>query len=139
MTPSTSNDQDTIRYTVRRYSPYENSRFIVKGHHADVMDKLIRLAAKLTEHYAGDIFYDLSNYEKAIEADQPFDKLLCFRETGITSIPVTKETEEVSLQRGSVLSPECRDTLQYWRLINDPQSDVKTCVYRAHLYRNYEK
>lgn len=73
---------------IRNYSTYKDSRFYVEsigGNYATIFDKLIRLTAKLTENYAGDIYYELGEIEKLIERSQPFNRIIAFREDGVNS------------------------------------------------------
>ena len=52
---------------IRNYSTYKDSRFYVESigeNYSTIFDKLIRLTAKLTEAYAGDIYYELSEIER---------------------------------------------------------------------------
>lgn len=73
---------------IRNYSTYKDSRFYLESigeNYSTIFDRLIRLTAKLTESYAGDIYYELSEIEKLIERSQPFDRIIVFREDGVNS------------------------------------------------------
>lgn len=73
---------------IRNYSTYKDSRFYLESigeNYSTIFDRLIRLTAKLTEAYAGDIYYELSEIEKLIERSQPFNRIIAFREDGVNS------------------------------------------------------
>lgn len=73
---------------IRNYSCDNDYRYYVQsigGNHSTIFDRLIRLTAKLTENYAGDIYYELGEIEKLIKRSQPFDRIIAFREDGVNS------------------------------------------------------
>ena len=73
---------------ITKYSCDNNYRYYVQsigGNYSTIFDRLIRLTAKLTENYAGDIYYELGEIEKLIERSQPFDRIIAFREDGVNS------------------------------------------------------
>lgn len=106
---------------IRKYSTYKDSRFYLESigeNYSTVFDKLIRLTAKLTESYAGDIYYELSEIEKLIERSQPFDRILCFRECGVNSC--WRETVEgYDLRELSMIG----ESIQTWELVYEPDFD----------------
>lgn len=106
---------------ITKYSAYKNPRFYLEsigGNHSTIFDRLIRLTAKLTESYAGDIYYDLSEIEKLIERSQPFDRILYFREDGVSSY--WRETvEECTPHNLSATG----SAIQSWELIYEPDLD----------------
>ena len=66
------------------YSCYDN--YTVKSETeniSSIVDKLIRLTAKITESYASDVVYDINALEKFIEEKYPHDKIIFFRECGM--------------------------------------------------------
>lgn len=103
---------------IRKYSTYKDSRFYLESigkNYSTIFDKLIRLTAKLTEAYAGDIYYELSEIEKLVERSQPFDWILCFRECGVNSY--WRETvEECALYKLSAIG----ESIQTWELVYTP-------------------
>lgn len=109
---------------IRNYSTYKDSRFYAESigeNHSTIFDKLIRLTAKLTEFFAGDIYYELSEIEKLIERSQPFDRILCFRECGVNSY--WRETvEECAPYELSAIG----DAIQTWELIYEPDTESAT-------------
>ena len=103
---------------IRKYSTYKDSRFYLESigeNYSTIFDRLIRLTAKLTESYAGDIYYELSEIEKLIERSQPFDWILCFRENGVNSY--WRETvEECAPYKLSAIG----ESIQTWELVYTP-------------------
>jgi hypothetical protein len=73
-------------YEIQNFSNYDP--WNIHGeetNYSDIMDKLIRLTAKITEHYASDIFYDLKSIDDHIRRGEEFHLLLVFREYGVNS------------------------------------------------------
>lgn len=106
---------------IRKYSTYKDSRFYLEsigGNHSTIFDRLIRLTAKLTESYAGDIYYELGEIEKLIERSQPFDRILYFREDGVNSY--WRETVEECSPHDL---PATGSAIQSWELIYEPDLD----------------
>ena len=103
---------------ITKYSCDNDYRYCVQsigGNHSTIFDRLIRLTAKLTESYAGDIYYELSEIEKLIERSQPFDWILCFREYGVDSY--WRETvEECAPYKLSAIG----ESIQTWELTYTP-------------------
>ena len=103
---------------ITKYSCDNDYRYYVQsigGNHSTIFDRLIRLTAKLTEAYAGDIYYELSEIEKLIERSQPFDWILCFREYGVDSY--WRETvEECAPYKLSAIG----ESIQIWELTYTP-------------------
>ena len=103
---------------ITKYSCDNDYRYYVQsigGNHSTIFDRLIRLTAKLTEAYAGDIYYELSEIEKLIERSQPFDWILCFREYGVDSY--WRETvEECAPYKLSAIG----ESIQIWELTYPP-------------------
>ena len=108
------------------YSCYDN--YTVKSETeniSSVVDKLIRLAAKITESYASDIVYDINALTAFIEEKYPHDKILFFRESGVS----TYNTEMVEKDNRGIL---CSDSIQTWRLTYDPETTT-TVLKRVTL------
>lgn len=109
---------------IKKYSAYKDSRFYVEsigGNTSTIFDRLIRLTAKLTEFYAGDIYYELGEIEKLIERSQPFDRILYFREDGVNSY--WRETVEECSPHELC---ESGSAIQVWELIYKP--DLESAV-----------
>ena len=90
---------------------------------SNVVDKLIRLSAKLTERYASDIFYDITSLFNCINEKYPHDKILFFREDGVTSYRI----DFVERDNKGIL---CDDYIQVWRLTYTPE-DTTTVLKRV--------
>lgn len=103
---------------IRNYSTYKDSRFYVESigeNYSTIFDRLIRLTAKLTESYAGDIYYELGEIEKLIERSQPFNRIIAFREDGVNSY--WRETvEKCALSDLSAIE----ESVQIWELVYTP-------------------
>ena len=109
---------------IRNYSTYKDSRFYLESigeNYSTIFDKLIRLTAKLTEAYAGDIYYELCEIEKLIERSQPFDRILCFRECGVNSY-LQETVEECAPYKLSAIG----ESIQTWELTYTPDYESAT-------------
>ncbi len=82
---------------------------------SDVVDKLVRLASKITERYASDIYYDIKSLYNSLEEHEPYDRVLFFRETGVWTVNY-KEIDRVF------------EHIQAWRLTHDPENTITTLV-----------
>lgn len=94
---------------------------------SSIVDKMIRLAAKLTECYASDINYDIEYLKSAVKEKKPLDHLLCFREDGVE----TRETETFDVEKYDSLM-FCCDIIQFWRLTHNP-STMETKLIRVDV------
>lgn len=56
------------------------------NNHSTITNKMVQLAGRFCEHYAGDIVYDVNAFIKAIEEKQNFNRYLFFREMGVTAL-----------------------------------------------------
>ena len=82
---------------------------------SDVVDKLIRLTAKITERYASDIYYDIDSLHQCLEEHKSYDRVLFFRESGVWTVSVEDLNTLV-------------DNIQAWRLTHDPENTITTLV-----------
>lgn len=82
---------------------------------SDVVDKLIRLAAKITERYASDIYYDIDSLHQCLKEHEPYDRVLFFRETGVWTVDYEKVDRVFK-------------HIQAWRLTHDPENTITTLV-----------
>ena len=106
---------------ITKYSCDNNYRYYVQsigGNYSTIFDRLIRLTAKLTENYAGDIYYELGEIEKFIERSQPFDRILCFCECAVYSC-WRKTVEECAPNELSAIG----ESIQTWELVYEPDLD----------------
>lgn len=72
------------------YSCYDKGITSATDNVSSIIDKMIRLTAKLTENYASDIIYDIADLNNAVKRKKPLDNLLFFRENGVTTRTETK-------------------------------------------------
>ena len=89
---------------------------------SDIVDKMVRLAAKITERYASDIYYDIKSLYHCLEEHEPYDRVLFFRETGVWTVSV-EEVDRVF------------EHIQAWRLTHDPENTITTLV-RVNVREN---
>lgn len=82
---------------------------------SDVVDKMIRLAAKITERFASDIYYDIKSLYNSLEEHEPYDRVLFFRESGVWTVSV----EEID---------RAFEHIQAWRLTHNPENMITTLV-----------
>ena len=110
-------------YVIQDYSCYDNYTVKSKTENvSNVVDKMIRITAKITESYASDIYYDILALYKAINKKEKLDRILFFREDGVTSqnIPIIYYD---------------LDYLQTWQLIYDAETNI-TVFKRVHIRWN---
>lgn len=108
-------------YTIHNYSIDDNYTYINKGTNTShIITAMIHLAGRLCEHYASDIVFDANSFCEAIKNDQPYDKVLFFRECGVTTLC----KENLDLIKGT-------EYLQSWHLTYNPktQDQIFTRVY----------
>ena len=85
---------------------------------SDVVDKLVRLTAKITERYASDIYYDIKSLYHCLEEHEPYDRVLFFREGGVWTVN-TNELDEYT---------DMITHIQAWRLVHDPENMTTTLI-----------
>lgn len=110
---------------ISNFSSYEEPRFVIrdKGTNTSlIVDKLLRKAVQLTEIYASDIIYIVKDYTEAVDIGRSLDKILVFRESGVTGY-VTENLDE-SMTRGF---KDC-GVLQIWRLTYDPETQESVFI-----------
>lgn len=114
---------------IRRHFCYDDYNLKVRGNNvSSIIDKLIRLTAKITEWYGSDIIYDIETYRECVKAKQSYDFILCFREMGVNSFCAE-----------SVMEPDFEysrvsESIQSWRLQYDPEENLST-LYRVNLIK----
>ena len=94
---------------------------------SNVVDKLIRLSAKITERFASDIYYDIKSLYRCLEEHESYDRVLFFRESGVWAVSIEELDNMV-------------DHIQAWRLTHDPEAMITTLVRvdvrKEKLYEN---
>lgn len=109
-------------YKVQRYSAFDN--YTVRGcgeNVSSIFDKLIRLAAKLTENYASDLLYELPDVHD-LGGFEFGNWLYAFREGGVSRYDLDGDTVE--------MGQPAEFFLQYWRV---HQVDGLTVLERVYL------
>ena len=112
---------------ITNFSCYDNGITSETENVYNVIDKMIRLAAKHTEHFASDIVYDIEWLNDAVKEKKPLDNLLFFRENGVT----TMETNKLTADRYDSLL-FCFTPIQTWRLTHNPDT-METKFIRIHI------
>ena len=108
---------------IRNYSGFGD--YSIKDHgdnHSTITNKMVQLAGRFCEHYAGDIVYDANAFIKAIEEKQNFNRYLFFREMGVTAL--TPEDVEAI---------EHTDFIQAWHLIYNADTEEQEFT-RVNVY-----
>lgn len=101
---------------ITNYSSYDDYTVTSNSENiSNVVDKLVRLSAKITERYASDIYYDINSLYYCLEEHKPYDRVLFFRESGVWTVSVEDLNNLV-------------DNLQAWRLTHDPENMITTLV-----------
>ena len=99
-----------------KYSSYDDYTVTSNTENiSDVVDKLVRLAAKITERYASDIYYDIKSLYNSLEEHEPYDRVLFFRESGVWTVSVEDLNTYV-------------EHIQAWKLTHDPENMITTLV-----------
>ena len=115
----------TIKIT--NFSCNDNGTVSYSENVSNVIDKLIRLTAKLTECYASDIIYDIETLNDAVKEGKPLDRLLFFRECGVTTYRMeTFDAETFDRFSRSFAF------IQVWHLTHDP-SEKETKLIRVSI------
>lgn len=110
-----------------------NNKYTVTDHTdniSDVIDKMIRLVAKLTERWASDIVYDIESLKKAVENEEHFDRILFFRENGVTAW----ETSELDDKAYNAILINFTP-IQTWRLTHNPDI-MLTKLERVDIFKD---
>lgn len=108
---------------IKNYSCFDN--YTVKSdteNISSITDKLIRLTAKITERFAGDIIYDIETLRRKMSEGKPYDKVLFFREDGVWVVDV-KKLEHYTTDH---------EDIQSWRLTYDPEN-IQTTLVRVYI------
>lgn len=107
--------------TIGKYSYNNPSKYYVSDpgdRVASVFDKVIEIAARKCDSYASDVFWDMYRLVEAANNETTFDRLLWFRETGVTSIDVKDLTTLDYFSLKNIASQE-----NIWRLSHKLEID----------------
>ena len=117
---------------ITNFSCNDNGTVSYSENISNIIDKLIRLTAKLTECYASDIIYDIEALNDAVKNGNELDKLLFFRECGVT----TRKTESVTATDYDFLLSNWTP-IQIWRLTHNP-STMETKLIRVRISKEWK-
>ena len=98
----------------------------------EVTDKLICLAAKLTDRFASDIIYDIDVLRDCIKNNTPLDRLLFFRDQGVTARDASVVTDDMYDALLANFTP-----IQIWRLVYTPD-DEQVVLLQVKLEKGME-
>lgn len=112
---------------ISNFSCYDNGITSETENVCNIIDKMIQLAAKLTERFASDIVYDIEWLNDTVKEKKPLDNLLFFRENGVT----TMETNELTTDGYDGLLC-CFTPIQVWRLTHNPTT-METKLIRVSI------
>lgn len=115
---------------ITNYSCYDNGIVSETENISNIMDKMVRLAAKLTERYAGDIYYDMLKLNNAINEKEQLDNLFFFHKNGVT----TSETNKLTAERYNGLLC-CFTPIQTWRLTYNSDT-METKLIRVNVRKD---
>lgn len=114
---------------ISNYSVYDKGIISDTDNISDIIDKMIRLTAKLTERFASDIIYDIEALNNAVYKKEPLDHLLFFRECGVT----TREFKYFDTNAYDTLLFNFTP-IQIWRLTHNPET-METKLIRVGVYK----
>ena len=101
------------------YSDNQQHRIRVRGDNvSSVIDKMIRLAAKTSEHYASDIVFWCNKLYDAIETHNAMTCTLNFREDGVDLY------EQARLENPDTLRAILSGGIQQWMLTVDWEDNI---------------
>ena len=98
----------------------------------EISDKLICLAAKLTDRFASDILYDIDVLRDCIKNNTPLDRLLFFRDQGVTARNTSVVTDDIYDALLANFTP-----IQIWRLVYTPD-DEQVVLLQVRLEKGNE-
>ena len=117
---------------ISNYSCYDSHTVTSNSENiSGIIDKLIRITAKLTERFASDIMYDIANLNNTVKLKMHHDVLLFFRECGVTTWDVSEFDEKAYDAILFNFTP-----IQVWRLTHSPDT-METKLIRVSLNKAY--
>lgn len=97
-----------------------------------IVDKLIRLTAKITSFYGSDIIYDLDDFRKAVDNNSNYLRMLEFRENGIHSMELIQEGLNIFCQKDYCNT----DAHERWLLeVISGEQTPSACLRRVYLHQ----
>lgn len=108
--------------TIYPYTAYANDRryrVLTHGDNvSDIIDRMVRLAAKITESYASDIIYWCDKLKEVIETHDTLTCTLNFREGGIDLY------KQAQMENPDTLRSILASGIQQWMLTVNWENDV---------------
>ena len=112
---------------ITNYSFYDDGIVSETENVCNIIDKMIRLTARVTERWASDIVYDINELTDAVKNKKSIDEIIFFRENGVS----TMETNRLTAERYNDLLC-CFTPIQIWRLTHNP-STMETRLIRVNV------
>lgn len=107
-----------MKVIINKYSSYDNYTIKDNGTNLSrITNKMVHLAGRLCEHYAGDVVYDINAFRESVDHKLDYDKYLFFREDGVTS----KSYEDITAAFSN-------DFIQVWHLTYDADTQDQEFV-----------
>lgn len=130
-------------YKLRHLYPMETKRYTVEteiNNVASIVDAMIRVTAKLTDMYAGDIFYPIKQLYEAINKKASYCILLAFYESGIAPMKAGYDTCGLPCAQVYEGWQGANEAIQFWLLSYEPMSENRAqCRFeRVQLSREDE-
>ena len=98
-----------MKVIINKYSSYDNYTIKDNGTNLSrITNKMVHLAGRLCEHYAGDVVYDINAFRESVDHKLDYDQYLFFREDGVTA----KSYEHITTAFSN-------DFIQVWHLTYD--------------------
>lgn len=110
--------------TIGKYSYNNASKYCASDpgdRIASVFDKIIEVAARKCDSYASDVFWDMYRMVEAVRDDNTFDRLLWFKETGVTSVDIK---DLITLNYSTLKDIASQENI--WRLSHKLELDEET-------------
>lgn len=89
---------------------------------SNIVDKMIRLTAEITEVYASDIYYDIRALYKSINQKANFDRVLFFGLNGVSAYDIPIKYPYFGIG----------ENIQTWRLTHNPNT-CTTILQRVYV------
>ena len=120
---------------INKYNSFNNP-IVCQDNYSTINDRLVRLSAKITESYAGDIFYVMQELEKLTKEKEEFTKILVFREHGVDCY--TLPVYICNKSKLGIINLNSSEEIQTWvvrgRMIDDQNKTFQVDMDRIYLY-----
>ena len=126
-----------MKYKINNFSVYDNYTIEECGSNVSyIVDKLIRLTAKQTEDFAGDIVYLINAFVDAVENNRRYEKLIQFRESGVNWYDCCEHGDYVDRGEGNHMMQGG----QCWYLLNEASDEwqERYCILKRVTLQSVE-